>query len=53
MPINEFLDDDIDFEDLDDDPFYSEFDQLSDAEQAEIEEREVFNDRYNAWRNEY
>lgn len=30
-----------------------EFDMLSEAEQQEIEQREVFNDRYDAWRNEY
>ena len=38
---------------LDDELYFSPFDLLSDAEQAEIEQQEVISDRYNAWRNEY
>jgi len=39
--------DEVEFDD--EDPM----DQLSEAEHYEIEQREIFNDRYQAWRNEY
>jgi hypothetical protein len=35
------------------DIYDSPYDRLSEAEQQEHDQREAFNDRYQAWRNEY